>query len=407
MNREWVLNTIEALSQFGKGPRGITRLAYSEPERLAREYITNVMKEAGLAVRSDEAGNVIGRLEGIDKNAAAVLTGSHIDTVPEGGKFDGIVGIVGAIEAVKALRNKKPLTHPVEVIVFAGKESSRFGYMTIGSKSMAGVADTVNWRKASDNEGVSLSQALQEQGLDIKNLPKAARSKSDLKAYVELHVEQGPFLDKDKVSIGIIETIAGVTRLKITVEGVAANSGSTPMECRNDALVSASMIVLAVQEIAMEQSYQDTVATVGKLLVHPGAINVIPGLVEMFVDIRGTSQESIIETLQEIMDEVTNIADQQETPVAMKVISSEKPVVMDNNIVDLIENVCDRQKLSCRHMMSGAGHDATSMAHITPTGMIFIASKDGLSHNVDEYADIENIVKGIDVLTEVIYNLAK
>lgn len=407
MSREWVENTIEDLSQFGKGQKGITRLAYSEAERSAREYIINVMKDAGLTVRVDEAGNIIGRLEGTNSDAPAVLTGSHIDTVPEGGKFDGVVGIVGAIAAVKTLKSQKALTHPVEVVVFAGKESSRFGYMTIGSKTMAGLANISNWSKAIDNKGISFVQALEEHGLDIKNLHKAARKKSDIKAYVELHVEQGPFLDKDKVSIGIIETIAGATRLKITVDGVAANSGSTPMEYRNDALVSASMIVLAVQEIAMEQSYQDTVATVGKLLVHPGAINVIPGLVELFVDIRGTNQESIIETLQEIMDEVTNIANQQETPVAMKVISSEKPVAMDNDLVDLIETVCEDKQLSCRHMTSGAGHDAMSMTYIAPSGMIFIPSKDGLSHNLDEHAEIDDIMRGIDVLTAVIENLAK
>jgi len=406
-DKEWVINEIEEIACFGKGQRGITRLAFTEADRKAQKYIIGLMEQSGLVVREDEIGNIIGRLEGQDDTLPAVLTGSHLDTVIEGGRFDGVVGVVGGLAAIRRLQEMKALTHPVEVIVFVGEESSRFGFATMGSKAMAGVANTYAWSKAKDQKDISFETALAEQKRDIKDIGNAARKREDVKAFVELHIEQGRLLQKSGNKIGIVKKIAAPTRLKITVGGMAAHSGSTPMEDRHDALVSAAMIVLAVQEIALDQSERGTVATVGDLKVYPGAINVVPGLVEMLVDLRGTNQESIIECLQEIKDAISSITEQQDTVVDIEMMSAEKPVEMDLEISKLIETSCIDLGVAYQSLHSGSGHDAMNMTKLAPTGMIFVPSRDGISHNPDEYTEYDDIMIGIDVLTETLYQLAK
>jgi len=365
------------------------------------------MRGAGLAVHFDPIGNIIGRLEGTDPNAPAVITGSHLDTVPEGGGYDGAVGVVAGLAAIKFLQSSGTLTHPLELIIFAAEESSRFGFMTIGSKAMTGMASRYAWSKAKDPAGVTLEKVLRDRGYNLREVDGASRVKDKIKAFVELHIEQGSFLENAEKKIGVVETIAAPTMLKITVEGVAKHAGSTPMDDRHDALVSAAMIVLAVQSIALEQSHCGTVATVGQLKVSPGAMNVIPGLVELWVDLRGVEQESIIETLQDIKDAVSTIADGQETPIAIDVMLSEKPVQMHEMVVQKIEDICISDKIPYQRMNSGAGHDAMNMARLTPTGMIFIPCRGGISHNFEEFTKLADIQTGIEVLTKTLYDLAK
>lgn len=407
VDREWVLSAIEDLSHFSQGDRGVTRLAFSDEDQAARQYIEKLMAEFGLTVRLDSFGNMIGRLEGTDPDAPAVVTGSHLDTVPEGGKYDGVLGVLGGLEAVRRLKQQGPLTHPVEVIVFAAEESSRFNYATMGSKAMTGTANFAVWARAKDSQGVTLATALASRDIDLGRVKEAVRAREEIKAFLELHIEQGPVLERTGNQIGIVEAIAAPTRLRIIVEGTAGHSGATPMGARQDALVSAAMIILAVQEIALEHHHQGTVGTVGVLKVHPNAMNVIPGRVEMGVDIRGVDQESIIETIQDLKDAVSSIADSQETPVAIEVMTSEKPVALDEEIIEVCESVCRGMNVSYKVMNSGAGHDAMNMAAIAPSGMIFIPCRDGLSHNPEEYADPADIMQGIEVLTETIRQLAK
>ncbi|EAX46730.1 amidase, hydantoinase/carbamoylase family [Thermosinus carboxydivorans Nor1] len=404
---DWVNETIERIAQWGKGEQGVTRLAYTTVDLQAREYIMGLMREAGLTVRVDQIGNIIGRMDGTDPNAPAVVTGSHLDTVPEGGKYDGVVGVVGGLAAIKELKARGSLTHPVELIIFAAEESSRFGFATMGSKAMAGSANLLAWGKARDQEGNSFPDVLKRCGLDFQALTNASRSPGEIKAFVELHIEQGPILEKEGVQIGVVGAIAAPTRLKITIEGMAAHSGTTPMDQRQDALVSAAMVILAVQEVASEQSHKGTVGTVGAIKVYPNVMNVIPGRVEMWVDIRGVDHESIIETLQDIKDAVSTIAEAQETPVAIEVLSSDKPVQLHSDVIEVIETACRKLGVSYRHINSGAGHDAMNMAQIAPSGMIFIPCANGISHNPDEYASPKDIEAGICVLTEVLYELAK
>lgn len=405
--KDWVVQEIENIAAFGKKGRGITRLAYTPQDTQAREYVISVMKQLGLVVRVDEVGNIIGRLEGLDSHAPIVATGSHLDTVPDGGKYDGVVGVIGGLAAIQQLKKAGPLTHSVEVIVFAGEESSRFGVATIGSKVMAGLTNTTAWKRAKDLQGVSLAETLREEGFFLEQFSLASRKEDELKAFIELHIEQGVILDKATVDIGIVEKIAAPTRFKITVEGVAAHSGTTPMENRQDALICASKVILAIREIAMEQADKGTVVTVGAMNVYPGAMNVIPGRVDMWVDVRGLEHESVIECLQEIKDEVSTIADEDETAISIEMIVSEKPVNLDQGILRLIENCCIKTDKSFLQMNSNAGHDAMNMAKIAPTGMIFIPSKGGISHHPDEYSSIEDIMKGIEVLTVALLELAK
>lgn len=407
MEKQWVEATIDQIARFSDGNNGITRLALSAQDVAARNYIMGIMRDMGLSVRVDAVGNIIGRLAGANGDLPAVATGSHLDTVPEGGKFDGVVGVVGGLLAIKRLQARGPLAHPLEIIIFNAEESSRFGFATMGSKAVAGVANLNAFAKARDSAGVTFKDVLAAQGCEWQNVASAARSKQEFKAFIELHIEQGPVLEKNKNSIGIVDAIAAPTRLKIIVEGMPAHSGTTPMDQRQDALVSAAMIVLAIQEIALEQSHCGTVGTVGALKVSPGVMNVIPGLVEMLVDLRGIDYDSIIESLQEIKDAVSTIAEGQETPVAIDVLTSDKPVCLPQETGQTIEAACRKLGVKYQRMHSGAGHDAMHMARLTPTGMIFIPCRNGISHNPDEFAAIEDIMQGIDVLTESLYQLAK
>lgn len=407
MEAQWLQEKIDQIATFSETKTGITRLAFSNWDEKVQDFFIREMEQVGLTVRKDAAGNLIGRLEGTNRAAPVVATGSHLDSVPKGGKYDGVVGVVGGLLAIKRLRAKGPLTHPVELIIFAAEESSRFSYSTIGSKVMTGAMQLRAWKRAVDREGISLIQALTNRGLDFDQLSQAVRSKDDFKCFIELHIEQGYFLERAKEVIGVVEAIAAPTRLKITVAGEAAHSGTTPMDGRHDALVSAAKIVLAVRDIAMEQSHLGTVGSVGVLNVQPGAINVIPGNVEMWVDIRGVQQESIIDCIQELKDFVSTLAEEEETPAAIDVLASDRPVILDEVLAGQIETICKRQKISYRRMNSGAGHDAMNMAKITPTGMIFIPCKNGVSHNPAESAKIEDILTGVDVLTQILFEQAK
>ena len=406
-NKEWVMNEIEKIAHFGKGPRGITRLAFTETAVEAQKYVISLMEQVGLTITIDQIGNIIGRLEGKDDSLPAVVTGSHLDTVPEGGKYDGVIGVIGGLVAISRLKDKEGLTHPLELIIFACEESSRFGFATVGSKAMVGLANVPEWRKAKDQEGVSFADVIAKQHLDIERIGEAVRHAEEIKAFVELHIEQGRVLEKEQKTIGIVEAIAAPTRLKIRVEGVAAHSGSTPMEERRDALVSASMIVLAIHEIGAEQSKYGTVTTVGMLNVYPGAINVIPGVVEMWVDIRGVNHESIIECLQDIKDAISTIAEGQEIGVSIMLLSAEKPINMNKDIMSLIKKVCVEKKVPHQVIHSRAGHDAMNLSHLAPAGMIFVPSQNGISHNGEEHTAIDEIMSGIDVLTETLFQLAK
>lgn len=406
MDRDRVENILKRLAECSSSTEGVTRLAFSEEDANARQIIIDIMHDIGLKVRVDSFGNIIGRLDA-GKSTKCVAMGSHIDTVPNGGMYDGTVGVVGALAAVDRLKGKADLVHSVEVIVFCAEESSRFGFATMGSKAVIGKVNYEKWLKAKDKEGVTFTDAFEKFGLNIADIGQAQRKADEFIAFLELHIEQGKILENTGHTIGVVKAIAAPTRMRVTVNGVADHSGATPMGQRKDALTAAAELILAVEEIAQDHADKGTVGTVGVLHVEPGAINVVPGKVKMMVDVRGVNYESIMDVLREFKQEVARVADEREIHIVVDILSSERPIELNENVVALLEDICNDENVNYIVMDSGAGHDAMNMAELAPTGMIFIPCREGISHNPNEYANIDDIMKGIDVLTEAVYRLAK
>ena len=407
MDRPWVEATFEAIGRFGKGERGFNRLVFSDADWAACDHFAGLMRQAGLVVRTDAWGNLIGRLDGTDPGAPAVATGSHLDTVPEGGNYDGGVGSVAGLGALMRLKARGRFRHPLELIVFRGEESSRFGIHTMGSKAMSGMATVDAWQRLTDQAGLPLAQVLAGRGLDLARLPEAVRRTGELKAFVEVHIEQCFVLEQAGIPIGVVEAIAAPIRLRLTVEGVASHSGATPMGKRRDALVTASHLVLAVEAEAKKRADRRVVGTVGILKIAPGALNVVPGRAELWVDVRGIDEASLAETAEAIVEAARRIAASEGTRVQVETVSADTPVPMDPAVIGTIEGACRRLGYAFQRMPSGAGHDAMNMARIASAGMIFIPCRGGISHNPDEYASPEDIVRGMDVLTETLAVLAE
>jgi N-carbamoyl-L-amino-acid hydrolase len=406
MDQQWIVETINAIASMGADESGAAnRLAFTVADKEARSYVASIMESLGMTVRIDAIGNVIGRLEGTEPQLPPVAMGSHVDTVPHGGHYDGVVGVVGALAAVGRLKAKEPLRRTVEVVVFVAEESSRFSHSTMGSKAMTGSANLNAWERAVDSQGIAFPEALAAEGLSFENLRQCVVAEQTYQAYLELHIDQSKQLEERGAAVGVVEAIAAPTRFKMTVTGIAGHSGTTPMHDRYDALVSASELVLAIRNIANDHAEDDIVATVGNLKVYPGAMNVVPGKAELWVDLRGTDYEYIVESLQEIKDAALSIAEDYETPVTIEMLSADKPVSMDENLVALAEKAAEEVGVEWMRAVSGAGHDAMNMAKITPAGMIFVRSRDGVSHHPDEYAAPEDIEAGVQVLAAMLRRL--
>ncbi|MEK3721458.1 Zn-dependent hydrolase [Paenibacillus sp. FSL H8-0034] len=388
--------------------QGITRLAYSREHWAANAYFIQKCEEAGMSVRIDACGNVIARREGSDPQLPAVACGSHLDTVQHGGGYDGTLGVIAGLEMIRSLNDRGVVTrYPIELISFACEESARFGVSTIGSKAMAGKLNPDSLAHLLDNEGTSFPQALAAVGLDFTQITNARRKNNALKAFFELHIEQGPLLEKRGVEIGIVTGIAAPIRLEVTIQGQASHSGTTPMNMRKDALIGAAEIITALEKAALEQTEHDTVATAGVCEVLPGAMNVVPDWVSLKIDIRGTdatSRQMIIEQLYTLFHELEKKRGLQ---IAARILSEEKPVSLDKETIRLLSSECEAQGVTYTNMMSGAGHDAMNMASICKTGMIFIPSRDGISHHKDEYSSISQIAKGAALLEEVVLRCAE
>ncbi len=407
MDKEWVHTVLEHLSTIGRTDQnGSNRLAFSADDMAAREYFKGLMREAGLSVREDPFGNIIGRMEGTDPALPAVASGSHIDTVPNGGHYDGAAGSVAALAALKRIRERGPTRHPLELIIFQMEESSRFSMATLGSKIMVGRAKLDLCRAAKDKSGMTLPQAMAERGYDFEKLPQALRKKGELACFLELHIEQSPTLEEKGLAVGIVTAIAAPIRTHVVIEGKASHSGGTAMNNRRDALVSASQLVLAVRAVGNAYARQEIVATVGNLTVSPGAMNVVPGKVELWIDLRGTDRAVMDEAQEAVRKAAEGIAAVNRTPVTFNPLGAEDPVTMTPRIISLMESVCRDRGIPSMPIVSGAGHDTMNMADITDVGMVFIRCKDGLSHNPGEHASIEDIMAGLDVLTETLYRLA-
>jgi N-carbamoyl-L-amino-acid hydrolase len=410
INKERLLADLNAISRIGLGDHGsVTRLVFSVKELRSRQLLIHLMTQAGLKIHVDRIGNIFGRLGGSD-GKAAVLAGSHLDSVMHGGKFDGPVGVVGALEAVRTLKeNKVELPCPMEVVCFVGEESSRFGFSTLGSSLVAGQVRMKDLANAVDAHGTKLEDVLASMGIYRDSLTSLRRDPRSVKAYLELHIEQGPVLEAKKKKIGIVTAIAAPTRLRIIFTGQADHSGTTPMEMRKDALVAAAHLVTYIEEAAKKHSAVEkgrVVGTVGAIKIEPGVINAIPGKAELSVDIRSISGKAKEKVARLVEARARQIAAKRNISVEILPIRSEEPVPLDEGLLPLIREICEEKKIPYEIMPSGAGHDAMQMAKITRAGMIFIPSKKGISHSPLEWTDPEEICLGAQILLETMVRVA-
>ncbi|WP_428912202.1 Zn-dependent hydrolase [Niallia sp. Krafla_26] len=408
-NKERYQTLLNKINQYTTTEgKGITRIAYTNEEQTCTHAFMRMCKDENLDIRMDACGNVIARREGRKNSLPPVVMGSHLDTVYQGGKYDGVVGVTAALEVVKRLNEKGIDTeHPIEVISFACEESARFGVSTVGSKAMAGLIDKDKYRNLKDRDGISMERAFSLCALDFENIDEASRVNEEFKAFFELHIEQGPILINNHKKIGIVTGIAAPVRLIIKIMGKASHSGTTPMDMRQDALLGAAEISLALEGAAKQEQKKGTVATVGVMDIQSGAMNVVPGEVEMKVDIRSTSVESRNAVLSELNKTISFVANKRQLDIQSTVISKEEPVQLSSELNETLTDLCEDKAYSYQLMPSGAGHDAMNMAKLCPVGLIFVPSVDGLSHHPNEFTDMDDIIIGIDLLEEAVLHYAK
>ncbi|MDP9371744.1 MAG: Zn-dependent hydrolase [Chloroflexota bacterium] len=407
VNAGRVRETLRAFARIGYSPDGgMRRLAFSRADLRARQLLSHLLGRIGVRPRVDGIGNIFGHLPGAGGDELApVLVGSHLDTVPGGGRFDGAAGVAAALEIVATLRERGIVTrHPLEVVSFAAEESSRFGRGTIGSGVVAGTWAAEEVVALRDADGITLGRALRRLGLDPAGVAVARRPPGAFTAFLELHIEQGRVLEASGAHLGIVEAIAAPTRLRLRLTGRADHSGATPMALRRDALVGAAEVVLAVERRA--RAVPDIVGTVGTLRVEPGAINVVPGGVELGIDVRGVNGGDKAQVVARIRDDIATIAATRELAASIEVTSDEEPVVLDANVATLLERHGQARDLPLLRLPSGAGHDAMQMARLCPSGMLMVPSRAGVSHNRAEWSDLDNIVAGTQVLLDATLELA-
>jgi allantoate deiminase len=393
------------LGEIGRQPTGgITRLSFTKEECAAKEKVAAYMKEAGLFVYEDAAGNLIGRKEGTDKDAPVVLVGSHLDSVYNGGMFDGPLGVLAAVEVVQTMNeNGVETKHPIEVVAFTDEEGARFRFGMIGSRAMAGAlsADELNYQ---DANGVSVAEAMQEAGLNPHHIGKAARKPGSVKAYVELHIEQGRVLEEANLPVGIVTGIAGLVWVKFTVEGKAEHAGATPMPLRRDPLVAAAQIIEVIEQEAKETG--TTVGTVGQLHVFPGGINIIPERVEFVLDLRDLDAAVRDNVLQSINEQAQKIGKERNVKVTTELLQEMPPVLCSELVQNAAKEACQKLGLDVFSLPSGASHDGVQLVGLCPIGMIFVRSQDGVSHSPDEWSTKEDCAAGANVLYHTVLRLA-
>ena len=385
---------LQALGRFGANPAGgVSRVAFSQADLAGREYIMSLMREAGLEVRIDAAGNIIGRRAGTDATLPVIMTGSHIDSVPQGGNYDGDVGVIGAIEVAELLRESGIVTrHPFEFVVFSDEEGG-----VVGSEAMAGRVGEAALGVVS-HSGLTVRDGIRAVGGDPARLAEARRAPGTLAAFVELHIEQGAVLDEAGIDIGVVEGIVGIRWWDVVVEGMANHAGTTPMNRRSDAMVTAAELTLAVNRVATELEGRQ-VATVGRIQAFPGAPNVVPGKVTMSLEIRDLEAAKMQKVYELIVAEADRIAAARDAEIRFEEIDlAAEPAPTDERMRDIIAAAAGELGLSYRRMPSGAGHDAQDLAQIAPIGMIFVPSVDGISHSPREYTSAEDMANGASVL---------
>lgn len=406
IQKERLAKDFEAMARLTDVGDGINRLAFTDADWAGRQYIVDRMIDAGLTVEADGFGNVIGYKAGKNPDLPVVMVGSHTDSVPNGGNYDGVVGVLSAIEAVRSMtEDNVEHDHTIAVVDFMCEESSRFGAATLGSKAMRGELTLDDLHRLVDKKGISIYEALQSRNLNPDGIETMEYTRP-VKAFTEIHIEQGKVLEHEQKKIGIVTGIAAPERFYVTIRGNADHSGATPMNLRHDALCGASKIILGIEEIAFMQEEPPVVGTVGVVEVVPGAMNVIPGAVKLGVDIRSISKvarDSVVTLIKEFIDV---ICEKRGLSYTIEPIAQDHPVAMHPAMIREIEGAVKAVDVEYMTMPSGAGHDAMHWADVVPTGMIFIPCREGISHNPAEFADLADIITGAKVLDTVLRKLS-
>jgi len=400
VNGKRIMDHIQALAEFGKNPQGgASRVAYSDADKQGREYVLGLLRDAKLEVAIDAAGNLIGRRAGIAGNLKPMLIGSHIDTVPEGGNYDGVVGSMGAIEVAQTLaENNVKTLHPLEVVIFQNEEGGLIGSRAIDGELTEKELDLVS------RSGKTIRDGIKFIGGDIAKLSEVRRQKGDIAAYLELHIEQGGILDTEKINIGVVEGIVGINWWDVTIEGFANHAGTTAMNNRQDALLAAAKFIEAVNRVVTSVPGRQ-VGTVGRINALPGAPNVIPGKVVLSLELRDLDAAKINMLFEKIQAEAQKIAADSKTKFDFKEINVNIPAPTDPQIRSMISVAARELGLTTKQMPSGAGHDAQDMARLGPVGMIFVPSVGGISHSPREFSRPEDIANGANVLLHTLLRL--
>ena len=408
INKEWLVSEIEALSAFSDAEApAVTRVVFTPKDMEARAWIKARCEDAGLVVRQDAIGNIFGRWAGSHPALPVVGTGSHIDAIPHAGKYDGVVGVLGGLEAIRALQRAGFCPrHSIELLIFTSEEPTRFGIGCLGSRLLSGTLSADAAQKLVDNDGASVEDVRRKAGF-TGELEQVTLPAGYYKAFVELHIEQGPILAREHVPLGVVERIAAPASLRVTVEGAGGHAGGVLMPDRKDALCAAAELILALEQAARASGAIDTVATVGICDVFPGAVNSIPARVRISVDIRDTSlarRDGVVRALEE---SCRSTAAKRQVAIHSEWFNSDVPAESDPGIVAALCEACEKHGFRFLSMTSRAYHDSLFISRIAPVAMLFIPCRNGFSHRPDEYASPDDIAQGTLVLAETLSMLAE
>ena len=408
IDRDRLISEIEALALISEAePPVVTRIVFTPSDLKARAWMKARCEEAGLTVREDAVGNTFARWNGSDPSAPVVGTGSHIDAIPNAGKYDGVVGVLGGLEAIRALQKSgfRP-RHSIELLIFTAEEPTRFGIGCLGSRLLSGTLSPDSARKLSDNNEAALDDVRQAAGF-TGELEQVQLTTGYYEAFVELHIEQGPLLEQQQIPLGIVTNIAAPASLHILIEGSGGHAGAVLMPDRRDALCAAAEMILAIESAARTSGAIDTVATVGICDVFPRAVNSIPSRVRLSVDIRDTDLQRRDRVKQTVETKCNSVARDRRVAVNFEPLNADAPADCAPAVIEAISQSCRKHRLNFRPMVSRAYHDSLFIARIAPVAMLFIPCRNGYSHRPDEYASPEDIARGALVLAETLATLSR
>lgn len=407
INLSRLMNDFENIVGFTSTPgNGCTRFSYSKEDRRVREYLFARMEELGMDVKVDAIGNIRATY-GKELNRPSIMIGSHHDTVKNGGKYDGLTGVLAALEIIRVLKEEKAeLQQPIELVSFAEEEGSNFGITMLGSKVFAGKYSLEELKTINNAEGKSVYETARDFGLEIDQAERDILQRGEIDAMIELHIEQGQILESQQKSIGVVQAIAGMRTYKVTIEGDSNHAGTTPMDLRSDPMAGAAEIISQIRKTARNDALKSTVATVGKIECRPNIPNVIPQEVEFYIDIRDVEAKGVEIVSGKLDQKVKEVSDEHSLKSTIELVGESRTVKLSSRLIEKIEETAIEKGFDYLKLNSGAVHDTAMLSGLTDIGMIFIPSKGGKSHCPEEYTSEQDIKAGCDLLLNVVRKLA-